>query len=109
MPDEPFYDETAMTAMMKSVIAGGAGGLRVAGARDVKIAKRFNVPVIGLTKPNKLPENWKNVVYITPTLNDVEELIYAGADIIAFDGTLRPRPDNNLLKDTINLSNKITS
>lgn len=92
MPDEPLYKEDCMTAMMQSVISGGAGGLRVAGIRDVKNAKKlFDVPVIGITKPNKLPDNWQEVVYITPTLSDVENLVAAGADIIAFDGTLRER------------------
>lgn len=100
MPDEPFYDEKCMTAMMQSVVNGGAAGLRVAGVRDVKIAKAFGVPVIGLTKPEKLPENWRSVVYITPSLKDVSELISAGADIVAFDGTSRPRPDCDL-KDII--------
>ena len=102
MPDEPLYKEECMSAIMASVINGGASGLRVAGVRDVKNAKRFSVPVIGLTKPNKLPENWKEVVYITPTLNEVKELIDADADIIAFDGTSRPRPNNCLLSDIIN-------
>lgn len=92
MPDEPLYKEECLIAMMQSVIQGGAGGLRVAGARDVKNAKKlFNLPVIGLTKPDKLPDNWREVVYITPTLKEVDELIEAGADIIAFDGTSRPR------------------
>lgn len=91
MPDEPLYPEECMYAMMGSVINGGASGLRVAGARDVKSAKTFDVPVIGLTKPNKLPTNWREVVYITPTLKEVNELIEAGADIIAFDGTSRDR------------------
>ncbi len=100
MPDEPFYDEKCMIAMMQSVVNGGAGGLRVAGARDVKNAKNFGLPVIGLTKPNKLPENWRSVVYITPTLTEVNELIESDADIIAFDGTSRPRP-NCTLKDII--------
>lgn len=89
MPDEPLYKEDCMKAMMASVINGGAAALRVAGTRDVMIAKQFNVPVIGLTKPEKLPKNWKEVVYITPTLKEVKELIDAGADIIAFDGTMR--------------------
>ena len=100
MPDEPFYDEKCMLAMMQSVINGGATGLRVAGARDVRNAKKFGVPVIGLTKPEKLPENWKSVVYITPTLKEVRELIEADADIIAFDGTQRKR-ENCDLKDII--------
>lgn len=91
-PDEPLYKEECIIAMMQSVVNGGAGALRVAGARDVKNAKRlFDIPVIGLTKPDKLPENWMEVVYITPSLTEVGELIEAGADIIAFDGTSRPR------------------
>lgn len=91
MPGEPLYEENCMRAMIQSVINGGAEVLRVAGTRDVKMAKNIGVTVIGLTKPDKLPENWKSVVYITPTLKDVNELIDADADIIAFDGTSRPR------------------
>lgn len=98
MPSEPLYQEECMNAMMKSVIKGGAQGLRVAGSRDVKNAKNmFDVPVIGLTKPDVIPQNWKNIVYITPTLKEVKSLIDADADIIAFDGTTRKRPDDNLL------------
>lgn len=100
MPDEPLYDEECMIAMMKSVMTGGAKVLRVAGMRDVKNAKALGAIVIGITKPNKLPENWKSVVYITPSLKEVDELINANADIIAFDGTSRPRPNCNL-KDII--------
>ncbi|MGN0030343.1 MAG: N-acetylmannosamine-6-phosphate 2-epimerase [Candidatus Gastranaerophilaceae bacterium] len=100
MPSEPLYLEKCMIAMMKSVITGGASALRVAGARDVKNAKRlFSVPVIGLTKPNQIPKNWKEIVYITPTLKDVIELIEAGADIIATDATQRKRPNNEKLQD----------
>lgn len=93
MPSEPLYREECMAAMIKSVINGGAQGLRVAGVRDVKMAKAlFDGPVIGLTKPDVIPKNWKEIVYITPTLKDVVDLVHAGADIIAFDGTSRPRP-----------------
>lgn len=102
MPSEPLYLEKCMVAMMKSVVTGGAGALRVAGARDVKNAKRlFHVPIIGLTKPNIIPKNWKEIVYITPTVKDVIELVDAGADIIATDGTQRKRPDNEKLSDLI--------
>ena len=101
MPAEPLYKEECMIGMMASVINGGAGALRVAGARDVRNAKTFNIPVIGLTKPDKLPENWKDVVYITPSLKEVHELINAGADIIAFDGTSRPRPNDCSLEQII--------
>lgn len=103
MPGEPFYDEKCMFAMMQSAVNGGASALRVAGARDVKMAKSFKIPVIGLTKPDKLPENWKSLVYITPGLKEVQELIEAGADIIAFDGTFRKRPDGSKLKQIVDL------
>ena len=102
MPSEPLYHEKCMAAMMKSVINGGAGALRVAGTRDVKNAKAlFDVPVIGLTKPDKIPPNWKEIVYITPTVDDVLSLITAGADVIAFDGTQRKRPNDDKLENLI--------
>lgn len=100
MPDEPLYKEECLTAMMQSVVNGGAQGLRVAGVRDVKNAKKlFNIPVIGITKPDKLPPNWKEIVYITPTMADVEKIIEAGADIVAIDGTLRPHESD--VKDMV--------
>lgn len=101
MPNEPLYREDALFAMMQSVINGGASALRVAGKRDVINAKRLNVPVIGLTKPNKLPDNWLDVVYITPTVEDAKDLITAGADVIAFDGTMRERPNGDTLESII--------
>jgi len=99
MPDEPLYKEDCMLAMMQSVINGSAKALRLAGKRDILNAKKhFNVPIIGLTKPDKLPNNWKEVVYITPTFKEVNELIEANADIIATDATNRPRPKESLLE-----------
>lgn len=97
MKNEPFYEETAIIAMMKSVVEGGASGLRLAGARDIINAKKlFNIPIIGITKPDILPDNWKEIVYITPTLDDVKTVIQAGADIVAVDATLRNRPKERL-------------
>ena len=102
MPSEPLYLEKCMVAMMKSVIKGGAGALRVAGSRDVRNAKNlFDVPIIGLTKPDVIPPNWQEIVYITPTVKEVIELVDAGADIIAFDGTMRERPQGAKLEDLI--------
>ena len=111
LSNEPLFEENCMLAMMKSVIKGGAQGLRVAGARDIKNAKKyFSVPVIGITKPEVIPKNWQEIVYITPDLDKVNEVITAGADIVAFDGTARLRNGCNLKQiiDTIRLSNKIS-
>jgi N-acylglucosamine-6-phosphate 2-epimerase len=110
MPNEPLYQEECLLAMMKSVVNGGAKALRLAGARDVKNAKKnFDIPIIGLTKPDKLPVNWKEIVYITPTLKEVNELIDANADIIATDATNRPRPKETLkeIVDYIKSKNKL--
>ncbi len=102
MPNEPLYLEQCMIAMMKSVVNGGAGALRLAGVRDVKNAKKlFTIPVIGITKPNVIPKNYKELVYITPTIKDILELVEAGADIIATDGTQRKRPNGEKLQDLI--------
>lgn len=102
MPNEPLYLEQCMIGMMKSVVNGGAGALRLAGTRDVKNAKKlFNLPIIGLTKPNIIPKNYKELVYITPNIKDVIELVEAGADVIATDATQRKRPNNEKLQDLI--------
>lgn len=99
MPNEPLYKEECMNAMIQSVLKGGAKGLRLAGSRDIKNAKKFTkVPIIGLTKPEVIPKNWKQIVYITPGMKEITELINAGADIIAMDGTSRPRGKDNLRK-----------
>ena len=111
MPNEPLYQEECMNAMIKSVLKGGARALRLAGARDIKNAKKFSdVPIIGLTKPEVIPPNWKQIVYITPGIKEVNELVNAGADIIATDGTSRPRGDDNLRKIVkyISMRNKLS-
>lgn len=111
LSNEPLNDEKCMIAMMKSVILGGAGGLRVAGSRDIKNAKQFfDVPVIGITKPEIIPSNWRDIVYITPDLDKVNEVLSAGADIVAFDGTARFRKNCNLKEiiDAIRVFGKIS-
>lgn len=104
---EPFYEKSAIKAMMQACIDGGAKGLRVAGGRDIMIAKSItDLPVIGITKPSTMPTNPEKEVYISPTLQDIETIIKAGADIIAFDATNRTRPDGKEIKDTIALIKK---
>ncbi|MCR4881770.1 MAG: N-acetylmannosamine-6-phosphate 2-epimerase [bacterium] len=103
MPSEPLYDEVCINALIKSVINGGAAGLRVAGVRDVKNAKKLaDVPVIGITKPSKIPSNYKELVYITPTIKDAASIIDAGADIVAFDATFRNRGTKENILQIIN-------
>ena len=105
MPDEPLYDENCIIALAKSVVnLAGVKALRLAGERDIRNIKKIfpDVMVIGITKPAKIPDNYKELVYITPTIDDCKKVIEAGADIVAFDGTMRKRLNDENLADIIN-------
>ena len=112
MKSEPLYEQVAMQALIKEVLRANPDGLRLAGVRDIKFVKQNfpEVPVIGITKPDIIPNNYKDLVYITPTIKDVETLIFAGADIVAFDATPRDRGVNENLSqiiDFIHSKNKL--
>ena len=114
MPNEPLYNVVCINGMAKSIVElGEANALRLAGERDINNIKTIypNVIVIGITKPAVIPNNYKELVYITPTIADCARVIDAGADIIAFDGTMRKRPNDESLKDLIDFiksKNKLT-
>lgn len=77
-----------VVALAQAAVSGGANAVRIEGITRVHAVKAaVNVPVIGIVKRPKEPR-----VYITPYLEDVDALAEAGADIIAFDATQRPRP-----------------
>lgn len=68
---------------------GGANGVRVAGVDAVRsVAAASGLPIVGITKRDLDT----SPVRITPTIDDVLELADAGAQIIAYDATHRPRP-----------------
>ncbi|MFQ6299529.1 N-acetylmannosamine-6-phosphate 2-epimerase [Yersinia enterocolitica] len=78
-----------VAAMALAALAGGAVGLRVEGISNIEAVRRVtDAPIIGIIKRD-LPDS---EVRITPWLEDVDALSTAGADIIAFDVTCRPRP-----------------
>ncbi|HDL8282650.1 TPA: putative N-acetylmannosamine-6-phosphate 2-epimerase [Yersinia enterocolitica] len=78
-----------VAAMALAALAGGAVGLRVEGISNIEAVRRVtDAPIIGIIKRD-LPDS---EVRITPWLEDVDALSAAGADIIAFDVTCRPRP-----------------
>ena len=89
IPKGPLDFPSFVLASAKASIIGGAKGLRIEGFKNLKVIKQhINLPVIGIKKriSKKYP------VIITPLLSDVEKLSELGAEIIAFDSTLRDRP-----------------
>jgi N-acylglucosamine-6-phosphate 2-epimerase len=79
-----------IVAMARAAVAGGAAGLRIEGVANLAAVRdAVTVPLIGIVKRNLAD----TPVRITVTRADAEDLISAGADIVAYDATPRPRPD----------------
>jgi len=89
VPNGPLDSSSFILASAKASIIGGAKALRIEGFKNLQVIKKnINLPVIGIKKRiiKKYP------IIITPLLSDVEKLSELGAEIIAFDSTLRNRP-----------------
>lgn len=72
-----------------AAIDGGATALRIESADYVRAVRRAtDRPIIGLVKRDLET----SPVRITPFLEDVDALVAAGADIVAYDATARDRP-----------------
>ncbi|TBL75660.1 N-acetylmannosamine-6-phosphate 2-epimerase [Paenibacillus thalictri] len=86
LEDEPLHGGDAMAKMAKAAVMAGAIGIRTNGVHDIRSIKQaVSVPVIGLIK-RVIPDS---DVFITPTLDEVKEIVEAGADIVALDVTDR--------------------
>jgi N-acylglucosamine-6-phosphate 2-epimerase len=100
--DEPHV----IAAMARAAQEGGAVAVRVAGVEHLRAVRaRVQLPVVGLIKrryPGFAP-------YITPALADVRAVLATGAEIVAFDATLRPHPDGEIdgLVDAIHAAGRI--
>jgi len=78
-----------VVAMALAAVDGGAKGLRIEGIANVEaVAKVTTIPIVGIVKRDLTD----SPVRITPFVEDINALAKAGASIIAFDGTDRPRP-----------------
>nr|WP_319388602.1 putative N-acetylmannosamine-6-phosphate 2-epimerase [uncultured Cohaesibacter sp.] len=82
--------DEVVVAMASAAVDGGAQGLRIEGANRLAAVRAAlpNTPIVGLVKRDF--EEWP--LRITALMEDVHALAKAGADIIAIDGTNRPRP-----------------
>jgi N-acylglucosamine-6-phosphate 2-epimerase len=88
--DSPLNDPSVISAMALAAQRQGAVGVRINGPENIRATRaRVSIPIIGIHKVVIPP----SPVYITPTREIAEHLRDCGADIIALDATLRPRPD----------------
>ena len=87
-PGEPMLDPRTMSQVAQSAVIGGAVAIRAKGLDDLRALRAaVDVPIIGLVKVGK------EGVFITPTLADCVEVAETGCEVVAIDGTRRPRPD----------------
>lgn len=87
-----------IAAMARAAQDGGAVAVRIEGVANLRaVRERVALPIVGLVKC----EYPGFTAYISPTLAEVGAVIGAGAEIVAFDATDRPRPDGSLLIDAI--------
>jgi N-acylglucosamine-6-phosphate 2-epimerase len=92
------HDPHVIAAMARAAQDGGAVGVRIEGVQMLAAVRaRVEVPIVGLIKRAYLGFD----PYITPTPAEVDAIVAAGAQIVAFDATGRPRPDGWSLPELI--------
>lgn len=93
LPGEPLYrpEGGIMPLMAKAAEEAGAQGIRCNGVQDITdIKKTVNLPVIGIIK--KCYDGFE--AYITPSMDEVDQLVAIGCEVIAIDCTSLSRPGN---------------
>jgi N-acylglucosamine-6-phosphate 2-epimerase len=89
----PLRDPAHLAAIAAAAELGGAGAIRAEGADAIAaIRAAVRIPIIGLRKRTVTG----SPIYITPEVHDAIEVAEAGADIVAYDATLRARPGGEL-------------
>jgi len=89
--DSPFNNPEGVCNFARCAVMGGASALRSCGIEKVaEIHRNIPLPLIGLTK-GQFPDG---TVRITGSFGEFEAVLATGAEIIAVDGTFRPRENN---------------
>ncbi len=96
LEDEPLHSSYIMQRMAVAAMRGGAAGIRANSVSDIlKIREEVKLPIIGIIKRKYTGSD----VMITPTMQEVDELMAIKPDILAMDATNRKRPGGRELKD----------
>ena len=99
----PYMDNSiAIQCLAQSCVAGGAKAIRTNLEHVKAIAEVVDVPLIGIKKIYKGDDPLHSSFRITPTMDEVDQLVAAGVDGIAIDGTQRERYDDLSLEEFVN-------
>jgi N-acylglucosamine-6-phosphate 2-epimerase len=94
--DDPYI----IGAMAHAAQLNGAVAVRIEGVENLRAVRgRVGVPIVGLIKRHHAGFE----PYITPSLDDVRAVVDTGAEIVAFDATGRPLPDDSTVADAIGI------
>lgn len=97
-PGSAIDDPYVLAALALAAQRNGAVGIRAQGVEHLQaIRARVEVPLIGLIKRNYPGYE----PYITPTELEIDAVLGAGAEVVAFDATARPRPGGASVADAI--------
>lgn len=90
VPGGPMDRPEIVAAMAAAAIAGGAAAVRIEGLANLRAVRPvIAAPIIALIKRDLSD----SPVRITPFAADARALAAAGADVVAYDATDRPRPE----------------
>ena len=98
LENEPLHSPFIMSRMALAAAQGGAAGIRANSVADIRAIKEsVALPIIGIIKRDYQGSE----VFITATMQEVDELMVVEPEIIALDATARPRPGGQTLEELV--------
>lgn len=98
LEDEPLHSSYIMGRMAVAVEEGGASGIRANSKEDIiEIKKNTTLPVVGIVKRDYADSE----IYITATMEEIDELVESNCEMIALDATCRKRHNDEKLSDFV--------
>lgn len=96
--NSPLNKPEIIAALAEIAEQNGAVGVRIdAPANIAAVKNRVNIPVLGIYKI--VSDSCE--VYITPTFTSAQQIVEAGANVIALDATARLRPGGEKLENIV--------
>lgn len=97
MEYEPLHGPVLMAAMAHAAAEGGAAAIRANGGHDIRLIKQMTgLPVFGIKKVKT-----SKGICITPNFAAAQEVVAAGADVVAVDARLENRESDESLEKLI--------